>query len=520
LEAIKKIKSMKALLDTNIIIHREAPRVFNQDIGILYKWLDKAKYQKCIHQVTIDEINKNPNKDTVDTFSIKLESYERLLTTAPMSPQVQKVAEKFDINENDRSDTVLLNEVFSDRVDILISEDKKIHLKASELNVSDKVFKINSFLEKIVSEHPSLINYKVLSVTKKLFGELNLKDSFFDSFREDYMGFDKWFNDKANETAYVTFNDKNILSFLYIKPEGKDENYSNVYPLFSPKKRLKIGTFKVVSNGVRLGERFLKIIFDNAIQNNVNEIYVTIFDKTDEQRRLISLLEEWGFVYHGKKKTVSGEELVYVRDFNAFFNASNPKVSFPFITTNTNTFLIPIYPDYHSDLLPDSYLRTESPFDFTEHYPHRNAISKVYISRSIERAIDSGDVLIFYRTAKGGSAYYTSVITTIAIVEEKIENIKDESDFILKCRKRSVFTDEGLREFWNYNPRYRPFIINFLAVYSFGEGHRLNRQKLLDLEIISGTDSELRGLKKITKEQFEKILNETETNESIIVNQA
>ncbi|HEY8658720.1 MAG TPA: hypothetical protein VIL78_06770 [Hanamia sp.] len=72
---------MKALLDTNIIIHREAPRVFNQDIGILYKWLDKAKYQKCIHQVTIDEINKNTNKDTVDTFSIKLESFERLLTT-------------------------------------------------------------------------------------------------------------------------------------------------------------------------------------------------------------------------------------------------------------------------------------------------------------------------------------------------------------------------------------------------------------------------------------------------------
>lgn len=509
---------MKALLDTNIIIHREAPRVFNQDIGILYKWLDKAKYQKCIHQVTIDEICKNPNKETVNTFLVKLDSYERLLTAAPMSVEVQSVSVKFDINENDRNDTILLNELFNNRVDILISEDNKIHSKAKELNLSDKVFKINSFLEKVVSEHPTLINYKVLSVTKKLFGELDLKDAFFESFREDYVQFDKWFNDKANETAYVTFNDKSILSFLYIKPEDKDENYSNINPVFSPKKRLKIGTFKVVSNGVRLGERFLKIIFDNAIQNKVDEIYVTIFDKRDEQQRLISLLEDWGFISYGKKYTNSGEELVYVREFKPHFNVLNPKLSFPFITTNTNTFLIPIYPAYHSDLLPDSYLRTESPTDFIEHYPHRNAISKVYISRSFEREINAGDILIFYRTAKAGSAYYTSVITTIAIVEEKIENIKDESEFILRCRKRSVFTDEGLKEFWNYSPKFRPFIINFLAVYSFGEGHRLNRQKLLELGIISGSDSELRGLKKITKEQFQKILNETETNESIIVN--
>src|SRR5690606_41146356 len=64
---------------------------------------------------------------------------------------------------------------------------------------------------------------------------------------------------------------------------------------FKPKKRLKVGTFKVISNGVRLGERFMKIIFDNALARKVDEIYVTIFEKRDEQQRLIALLEEWGF---------------------------------------------------------------------------------------------------------------------------------------------------------------------------------------------------------------------------------
>ena len=33
---------MKVLLDTNIIIHREASKVVNQDVGTLFKWLDKC----------------------------------------------------------------------------------------------------------------------------------------------------------------------------------------------------------------------------------------------------------------------------------------------------------------------------------------------------------------------------------------------------------------------------------------------------------------------------------------------
>jgi predicted nucleic acid-binding protein len=507
----------KALLDTNIIIHREARTVTNQDIGILFKWLDKAKYQKCIHPVTITEINKNLNTGTVSSFNIKMDSYEQMLTVAPMSTEVAKVSAKYDKNENDRNDTTLLNEVYNYRVDILISEDKKIHSKAEELGISDKVFKINSFLEKVYAENPDLVGYKVLSVQQKLFGELDLNDSFFDSLKEDYPGFIQWFNSKANEKAYVTINEENkrLLSFLYIKVEQVTELYSDITPFFSPKKRLKIGTFKVVSNGVKLGERFLKIIFDNALIQKVSEIYVTIFDKRDEQTRLISLLEEFGFKYYGVKGQ-SGE-LVYTRDFTPKFNPSNPKETFPFIGLNQSIFLIPIYPGYHTDLLPDSFLRTESPKDYIEHEPHRNAISKVYISRSIERNIKKGDIIIFYRTADKGSAYYTSVITTIAITEDKIDTIKNEQEFIAKCRKRSVFSDEELKKYWNWNTNYRPFIINFLFVHSFPLGKRINRKMLLDLGIISGSENELRGLKEITRKQFEIILNETGTNESLIV---
>ena len=339
---------MRALLDTNIVIHREArSNRASQSIGILFSWLEKAKYEKCIHPITVDELKNNSNQNSLNDLKRKLDNYSVLKTIAPLSNEVQKVSSCTDKNKNDLNDTKLLNEVFQNRVDILISEDRKIHNKALSLNIQYKVYNIDSFLAKIVSENPNLINYNVLSVKKEYFGNIDLKDTFFDSFRSDYEGFDKWFNKKADEIAYVTYNKKKLLSFLYVKVEENTENYFDIDPVFKPKKRLKIGTFKVVSNGVRLGERFLKIIFDNAIQYKVDEIYVTIFKKTDEQNRLIDLLKNWGFVEYGKKR---GSELVLVRDFTPNISLENPKKTYPYISANQSVFLCPIYPEYHTEL--------------------------------------------------------------------------------------------------------------------------------------------------------------------------
>jgi hypothetical protein len=74
--------------------------------------------------------------------------------------------------------------------------------------------------------------------------------------------------------------------------EGLDEDYRDISPTFLRKRRLKIGTLKVVQNGFKIGERFLKIIFDNAIRQNAQEIYVTIFGHNQEQERLINLFAD------------------------------------------------------------------------------------------------------------------------------------------------------------------------------------------------------------------------------------
>jgi rRNA-processing protein FCF1 len=499
---------MKALLDTNIIIHREASRVINQDVGILYRWLERAKYTKCIHSLSVSEIEKYKDKQTVETFQIKLDSYERIDIPSPLQPELKSVSEKIDVNENDIIDTHLLNEVFVGRVDILITEDKKIRRKAKELGISDKVFTIDSFLEKTFAEHPDLVNYKVLNVQKLKFGRINLDDDFFTSLKEDYLGFDKWFIKKYDEEAYITVNSNNglLLSFLYLKVEDKDEKYLDISPSFTSKKRLKVGTFKVINNGFRLGERFIKIIFDNAIKNDVDEIYVTIFNKRDEQKRLIDLLEQWGFVLWGNKN----KELVYVRDFTKKVDVNNLKQSYPFISRDKDCFIVPIYPDYHTELLPDSILNNESPEEFIEDFPHRNGINKVYVSRALAPHPKTGDILVFYRT--GG--YYKSVVTTIGVAQEAKYDFEDEDDFVAYCRKSSVFPEDQLKAMWRYSSN-RPFVVKFLYVYSFP--HRINMKELIDLQVLNGVNDAPRGFKKITKEQFYNILKATKSDESFII---
>lgn len=508
---------MRILLDTNIIVHREASKVYNKDIGVLFNWLDKLHYEKCIHPVTIAEIKTYKDSDVVDTMKIKLENYNVLKTISSDLPQISTLRAN-DKNVNDSNDTTILNELLNRRVSYLITEDKGLHRKAKSIGIEDRVYKIDSFIEKLVFENPGLTEYKVLSVKKEYFGNINLNDSFFDSFREDYQEFEGWFNSKADKESYVCLIEGEVKAFLFLKVENEGESYNDITPIFTPRKRLKIGTFKVTSTGLKLGERFLKVIFDNALINRVDEVYVTIFDKREEQQRLVDLLDEWGFRFWGTKTTKNGVENVYVRDFSKKIT-EDPRECYPYLNRYSRVFLNPIWPKYHTELFPDSYLNNESPMNYSESQPHRNAIKKVFISRSYYKNLLSGDIILFYRT--GG--FHQSVISTIGVVENVITNIQSEEEFIRLCRKRSVFSDKELSEWWNYNPYnkpthqiLRPFIVNFLYTDTFPMP-KVNLKRLIEIGVINSVEDAPRGFVQIKSDNFEEFLKEARANESYIV---
>lgn len=500
---------MRTLLDTNIIIHRENTKVTNQSIGLLYYWLDKLHYEKLIHPYSIRELRKYGDAQMQKLYDVKLASYVEMKTIAKQSPQFVAALKVTPKSENDEIDNQLLCEVYCGRADILITEDRGMRNKAIALGIADKVYSINAFIEKATSENPELISYKALSVRKEYIGNIDVSNVFFDSLRDSYCGFDAWFAKKSNEEAYICRSDQDmILGFLYLKTEDIDADYHDIDPIFEPKRRLKIGTFKIDSTGFRLGERFVKIIFDNAIERKVDEIYVTLFEDRQELRALEALLRRWGFRKHGIKRTNGKEEQVLVKKMNYYNCSWTIKENYPNINYHVNKRILPIYPQYHTTLLPDSQLRTENEIDFIGNIPHRYALQKVYVTWGMKSDVRVGDILLFYRIGETIPKKYSSVISTVGVIDGIVDDFKSKENFMSYCENRSVFSKEELEEFWNKH-RYNLCVVKFIYIKSLTS--KLTLGYLWDENIVQPPNGP-RSFMKLQDEQFEKIIKDSNTN--------
>lgn len=501
---------MRALLDTNIIIHRENKKVTNYSIGHLFRWLDKLKYDKVIHPYSVEEIRNYKDDETQQMMSVKLESYEVIKTVQDPDSSFLNLIGISEKDKNDQIDNCLLFEVYSSRVDILITEDKKLIGKALRIGIQDKVFSINSFISWVTASNPALIEYKMLAVKKTYFGAVDVKDAFFDSFRSSYPGFENWFAKKCDEEAYICNDDEGrILGFLYLKTEGTNENYADIQPSFPPMKRLKVGTFKVESTGFRLGERFIKIIFDNALNRHVDEIYVTLYMDRPELSALAELMKRWGFIDYGWKIGNVKKETVLVKRLNYFEPCRSIKENFPNIQYEANKYILPIYPQYHTSLLPDSKLNNENEVDFLGKEARKYALQKVYIYWGVSPNVHSGDFILFYRTGtEPGRKKYTSVLTTVGIIDEIIENISSCEELLARCQNRSVFSEPELRRFWNGHGN-RLKVLKFIFVKSLTK--RLNLGYLWDHGIVS-PPSGPRSFHQLTDAQYNQILRDSKTD--------
>ncbi|WP_392564031.1 hypothetical protein RHO13_12765 [Orbus wheelerorum] len=133
-----------------------------------------------------------------------------------------------------------------------------------------------------------------MSLRYQQFKNIPLSSIFFDSLRNDYIGFDAWFNKKSDQYAFVSYDKSlDIDGFLYLKIEN--ETIEDTEPKLPQKRRIKLGTFKIDAHDTKMGQRFIRKIIDFAIFHNVDEIYVTIFDK---HKSLINLLENCGYLCH------------------------------------------------------------------------------------------------------------------------------------------------------------------------------------------------------------------------------
>lgn len=301
------------------------------------------------------------------------------------------------------------------------------------------------------------------TIEEKLFRDIPLDDHFFDSLKKDYREFPDWFRGKSTESAYVQYSDEQLIGFMYLKTEEGEVN--DVEPVLSSAKRIKIGTLKVEAHGTRLGERLIKKAFDHAIIKQVEEVYLTVFP---HHKPLISMLEEFGFLKKGQKKTENGVEAVFIKSFNPSDIVGDIRKDYPFFDIRqVNYFLLAIRPQWHTQLFPDSLLNTDR-YDLLSDVSHTNSITKTYICSMVDAAkLHPKDMVVIYRMKDDrGPAEYRSVATSVCVVEDmrNKNTFTDIGEYLAYTKPYSVFNERELRDWWS---RAELFVIKMLYNAAF-----------------------------------------------------
>lgn len=344
------------------------------------------------------------------------------------------------------------------------------------------------------------------NIYRKTFENINIDDKFFQSLKDDYPEFVPWFQKKNKQDAFVQYDeDGDISGFLYLKLEEKIIN--DVRPAIIAKKILKVGTFKINAHGTKMGEQFIKIIMDYAINEDVDVCYTTIFPK---HQRLIALIKSFGFEEYGEKGDYSKPEKVFVKNMRRI--SGNINNDYPLIKTNgVNKYLLSIYPKYHSVMFPDSILTTENK-DIITDISYTNSIHKIYVCTMGVDVLKHGDIIILYRTGEEGrSAEYSSVATSICVVD----SVKEQSEF------------GSFNEFYNYSSKYSVFNKADLKywynrggckaikmTYNVAMKKRIVRHDLIEKAGLNRND--YWGFLQINDQQFTKIIQLSKINSNIL----
>lgn len=331
------------------------------------------------------------------------------------------------------------------------------------------------------------------------FSEVDLEAEFFSSLKADYPTFKDWYRSKCEEhaDAYVSYGDDGELQgFLYMKIEL--ERVDDVTPPIVANRILKIGTFKIDAHGTKMGEHFLKVIFDYAIDQAVDVCYLTIFEK---HAGLTSLIKEYGFEKYGIKEKDGKIEDVYTKRMYAY--SGDIFKDYPVVNTDGHKkYLLSIYPKYHSVMFPESILTNESR-NIIKDISYTNSIQKVYIcSMQGVEELEKGDLIVLYRTAESGrSAEYSAVATTVCtVVEIRLQQSFDSFEaFYAYANKYTMFDEADLRYWYN-----RGGLKIIRLVYNFPLRKRIVRHELI--EQIGLIRDQYWGFFELSDDQFERIV--------------
>ncbi len=407
---------MKFLIDTNVFIPLEptAPSetgALTSPAAAFAQKANRAGFSLFVHPAQTKDILNDRDEQRRELRKSLLGKYPPL-PDPPLSVRIDSILGGVDENSHDWVDHQLLAALHADAVDILVTEDVRIHRKAKRLGLQHRV----AYVAEAITELDALSDavppaLPAVETTKA--HNLDGSDPIFVSVRRDYLEFDVWLTKCKREHRQawiVRAPDKSYAGVSIVNREDRPDFGTN-------EKTLKICMFKIsdTHTGFRYGELLLRDLLHYAEQNAFGFLFVEVFPK---QERLITFFNDFGFYDLGmntqrgelrlaKRLTFSKDDVARLGplDFNRVFGPSAMKWS------DVSAFIVPIKPKYHDVLFPEATSQTEF---FEGQRACGNALRKAYLCNSGSREIRPGSILAFYRSED------VKAVTVLAVVEDTL----------------------------------------------------------------------------------------------------
>ena len=501
---------MRILIDTNILIHLEDNKVIDQKFSKFYNFALANDCKIFYHPQAIPkDINRDKNAERKSIILSKLQKYQKYEN--PVPPTSEFLSQLTNNRINDQIDNLQLFQIYRNLVDIFVTQDLGIHTKAVTLGINDKVLDIEKALELfaekytiIIPSHPILKEHSVRELEK------DFDTPFFDSLKQDYdpERFKNWLQKCIinNRKCYSLKVDNELIALLIYNIEKTEEHQiPSIY-----EKALKICTLKVSDNafGLKLGELFLNKMFEYCINQKINYLYLTVYER---QEHLISLLELFGFEkdIFTNKQGLSEIRMIKCLDKSKIEKTENHISLHPFYYDNeaVNKYVIPIQPKFYETLFKDGKLREPTLFDDTEDSLNEiqgNTIVKAYISNARIKSIKQGDIVLFY------SSQTNKVIEPIGILET-VEQVTDFDVLWNIVRKKTVYQQEELQQWLEEKKKLH--VITFRLVT-----YLKKKINLTEIQTLDSYGNKFQTITKLQETDYQKLKKNGYFDKCYIIN--
>jgi predicted nucleic acid-binding protein len=490
---------MNVLIDTNIFISREDYKKVPPSLSSLLRLFEENSVKILVHPMSKEDIKRDLDVARKEISLSKISAYPEL-TSPPVSNEDAHFIGIVGSARTDREmvDNELLYAIYKDASDFLITSDTGILRKAEKTGIGDRVFNVEEALEFFKTQFVRHVHAPTPAIRHVPVYNLNLSDPIFESLKADYPEFEIWWQKISREGRKVWISQKadNSLGALLILKE-ENEPIDSMPPL-GKRRRLKISTLIVKHMGQKIGELFLRLAINHAIENNINEIYLTHYVKPNDE--LVSLVDQYGFIKVARKN--NGEDV-----FSKFIKPSVSRKELedlPPVELNRRYYpsfddgsrvrkhIIPIRPEYHDRLFIEYRYSTPGLMEAAgKLIVEGNTIEKAYICRASSKKLGEGDVLVFYRSQD-------QMLTSVCSSDRIFRDLTSYEEVMKLVGKRTVYSKDELVSLVNHGP---VMIIFFLLHFDLKK--YISLRNLQDAGIVRRAPQ---SVMEISNERYRQIL--------------